>query len=74
MSELGIASIWSSLLNVPDVKRGDNFFSLGGDSLLAIEAKERLERHFGIVLELEDVLFFSDLVALALTVDKKVVV
>ncbi|OCC14042.1 non-ribosomal peptide synthetase [Streptomyces sp. PTY087I2] len=34
-AESVLAQVWSELLGVSDIRRGDNFFGLGGDSLLA---------------------------------------
>ena len=40
--EQTIADIWAELLKVPQVGVHDNFFTLGGDSLLAIQCLSRL--------------------------------
>ena len=40
--ELGIAALWRELLQVEEVSRGDNFFALGGNSLLCIAMTHRL--------------------------------
>ncbi|MCY7265053.1 phosphopantetheine-binding protein, partial [Pseudomonas protegens] len=32
-----LAQIWQGLLGCGDIRRNDNFFSLGGDSILAIQ-------------------------------------
>ncbi len=37
-----LASIWSTLLGIPEVGVDDDFFELGGDSLLAAEMAERV--------------------------------
>ncbi|MDG4782323.1 amino acid adenylation domain-containing protein [Micromonospora sp. WMMD961] len=37
-----VAAAWSDLLGVPEVGRGDSFFALGGDSLLATRLLVRL--------------------------------
>ena len=36
-AELVLAEIWSRVLGIPKVGRGDNFFALGGDSILTIQ-------------------------------------
>ena len=41
--ETTVAELWADLLQVPSVRRGDNFFALGGDSLLATRLLARLE-------------------------------
>jgi acetoacetyl-CoA synthetase len=55
MSETNIAvlsTIWSRLLQIPSVHPDDNFFDLGGDSLLAVnmflEVERATGRHFPI--------------------------
>ncbi|MFE9461754.1 amino acid adenylation domain-containing protein [Streptomyces californicus] len=43
-TEVRLAAIWSALLRTDDVCREDDFFVLGGDSLLVLEVFARLER------------------------------
>jgi acyl-coenzyme A synthetase/AMP-(fatty) acid ligase/acyl carrier protein len=45
-----IAELWQQLLNVPSVSRHDNFFRLGGDSLLATRFLEMLRTRLGVEL------------------------
>jgi hypothetical protein len=40
--EQTIASLWQELLNVPKVGMNDNFFDMGGHSLLAVQAHRQL--------------------------------
>lgn len=42
-----VARVWSSVLNVRTVGRHDNFYDLGGSSLLALEARMSLEESLG---------------------------
>jgi aryl carrier-like protein len=44
--EQAIAAIWAELLDVPvdDIGLNDNFFAVGGDSMLAIQLVERMRR------------------------------
>ena len=42
--ETRLAALWAEALNVPRVGRDDNFFALGGDSLLAAGLLERMRR------------------------------
>jgi amino acid adenylation domain-containing protein len=53
-----IADIWGELLKVPQVGVDDNFFALGGDSLLAIQCVSRLRDKIAIRLTLTD--FFEN--------------
>jgi len=43
-AELTLCRIWSQLLGVPKVGADDNFFALGGDSILAIQVISRARR------------------------------
>jgi len=45
--EQRLAEIWVELLGLPTIERADDFFALGGDSILAMEMLERLEESFG---------------------------
>ncbi|WP_374935688.1 amino acid adenylation domain-containing protein [Streptomyces sp. SM11] len=46
-TEVRLAAIWSALLRVDEVCREDDFFALGGDSLLVLEVFARLEKQGG---------------------------
>ncbi|MFF7627971.1 amino acid adenylation domain-containing protein [Streptomyces cyaneofuscatus] len=46
-TEVRLARIWSVLLRTDDVCREDDFFALGGDSLLVLEVFARLEKEGG---------------------------
>jgi amino acid adenylation domain-containing protein len=48
--ETRIAAVWSSVLRLDAVDRDSNFFDLGGNSLLLIEAHARLERRLELPL------------------------
>ncbi|PSL57066.1 non-ribosomal peptide synthase protein (TIGR01720 family)/amino acid adenylation domain-containing protein [Saccharothrix carnea] len=45
--ELAVARAWADVLGVDRVGRGDDFFALGGDSLLALRVAARLRPVFG---------------------------
>ncbi|MDQ0988659.1 non-ribosomal peptide synthetase/type I polyketide synthase [Streptomyces sp. V2I9] len=46
-TEVRLAAVWSALLRTDDVCREDDFFVLGGDSLLVLEVFARLEKQGG---------------------------
>ena len=48
--EAALAQIWARLLDVPQVSRNDNFFSLGGHSLLCLQAITEVEKTLGVRL------------------------
>jgi len=52
--EATIAGVWTELLKVPQVGENDNFFAMGGDSLLAIQCVSRLRDKLAIHLTLTD--------------------
>ncbi|HEX6376100.1 MAG TPA: amino acid adenylation domain-containing protein [Allosphingosinicella sp.] len=47
-----IARIWSSVLGVEEVRRNDNFFDIGGHSLLAMRMMARVRKQLGVDLPL----------------------
>jgi thioesterase domain-containing protein/acyl carrier protein len=57
--ETQVAAIWEDLLGLPNIGIGDDFFELGGDSLLAVEMGVRVEQMCGARVSLPD--FFPDL-------------
>ena len=50
--EQGLAAIWSDLLEVTEVGIHDDFFALGGHSLVATRAMARIRATFGVELPL----------------------
>ncbi len=52
--ETQIADIWEDLLALPGVTVADDFFELGGDSLLAVEMALRVEQTCGVSVPLQD--------------------
>jgi amino acid adenylation domain-containing protein len=46
-TELALAEIWQTLLGVAEIELGDNFFDLGGSSLLAMQAIEQFAQRNG---------------------------
>ena len=58
--EQTIASIWRSVLGVPEVFAEDNFFEIGGHSLLALRVSSAVRKGTGLHLD-PRVLFFQSL-------------
>jgi FkbH-like protein len=54
-TERQLASIWADLLETPNIRRGDNFFDIGGHSLLAVLLLMRISEAFGVELSIDDV-------------------
>ncbi|MBK4215969.1 amino acid adenylation domain-containing protein [Paracoccus caeni] len=49
-----VAAIWAEVLDVPHVGPQDDFFALGGQSLLAMRVIGEVRRHLGVDLSLRD--------------------
>jgi amino acid adenylation domain-containing protein len=49
--EQRVAAIWSSLLEIDDIRPTDNFFDLGGHSLLAAQAARRMSETLGFKID-----------------------
>ncbi|MCI2419794.1 condensation domain-containing protein [Saccharopolyspora sp. K220] len=54
--ERTIAAVWEDMLGVSGVDRADDFFALGGDSLLAVRVLGKLARESGITVAVRDFL------------------
>lgn len=63
-----LAHIWEQLLNVRPVGRRDDFFLLGGDSLLAMGLLVEVERTFGSPMALSDLVPDATLEQVALAI------
>ena len=50
-TERTVATVWARVLGLPGVGRDDDFFTLGGDSLLAVQALSRVCATLGVRLE-----------------------
>ncbi|RYY55309.1 MAG: acyl carrier protein [Comamonadaceae bacterium] len=56
-----LAQVWASVLNIDvnDIRASDNFFDLGGDSLLAMRVVQQSEQSFGQRIEARRYMFES---------------
>ena len=61
-AEKDLAAIWNNVLGTNDIGIHDNFFDLGGHSLLGIQLLAKVEQHFGIAIPLNN-LFLAPTVA-----------
>ena len=50
-----LAALWKELLNITRVRTSDNFFDIGGHSLLAVDMAARVQRATGMSLNLLDI-------------------
>ncbi len=69
--EVPLAALWSTLLDVPQVKRGDDFFDLGGHSLLAGRLLAGIRERLGVEISLRAVFEHPTLHALAAHVEQE---
>jgi len=63
--EKKIAEIWSELLNVKEISLNDDFFLIGGDSILLIRMLTQLKKQFKKEIDLHKVYEYSSLKNLA---------
>ena len=70
VTEAEIAAVWREVLNLGSVGVDDNFFDLGGDSLLIAQVRSQLERSFGRPISIIDLFRYPTIAALAAFVDQ----
>ncbi|KOV67958.1 hypothetical protein ADK64_08200 [Streptomyces sp. MMG1121] len=64
-TEKFLAELWSELLAVEEIGVHDDFFALGGNSLLAFRMQRRLVRELAVDISAREILVTSELGALA---------
>jgi nonribosomal peptide synthetase DhbF len=70
-TELTVAGIWADVLRIPSIiGRGDDFFDLGGDSLLANMVVARARKAFAVDLQLRVLFEAPTLMAFAGRIDE----
>ena len=50
----GISEIWLSILDVDSVGTGDDFFDIGGNSMMLLVMLEKIQETYSVEIELED--------------------
>ncbi|MFE1173267.1 amino acid adenylation domain-containing protein [Streptomyces sp. NPDC058773] len=66
-----LGALWGELLGRSGLGPDDNFFTVGGHSLLAVALVTRVEEELGVVLGLEDVLTYATLARQAELIDAR---
>jgi amino acid adenylation domain-containing protein len=69
-TEILLADIWADVLEVPDVRRGADFFNLGGDSLKGAIVAAQLHATLGIELHLGTIADHPTIATLAAFIDQ----
>jgi acyl transferase domain-containing protein/acyl carrier protein len=73
-TQVKVAAIWADLLGIDKVGSEDDFFELGGNSLLMMQLSVRLRAEFGVVLPIKSLFDTTNVAALADRVDSVLVV
>ena len=63
--EQAIAGIWQDVLRLPVTGMHDNFFDLGGHSLLVVQVHQRLQAHLGQSFPVTDLFRFATISTIA---------
>lgn len=58
-TELQLADIWGKVLGASEIDIYDNFYSLGGDSILAVSLLKRLEKAYPGIFDITDIYTYS---------------
>jgi amino acid adenylation domain-containing protein len=68
-TEKTLAALWCDLLKIKSIGRRDNFFDLGGHSLLVIRAVSRVRKTFGVDVQLRNLFERPTVAELAEVID-----
>ncbi|GIG16675.1 hypothetical protein Cme02nite_50070 [Catellatospora methionotrophica] len=71
-TETEVAAILADVLGVPGLGAHDDFFATGGHSLLAVQAVDRLRRHFGVALPLRELFAAPTVAGLAARIEHEI--
>jgi aryl carrier-like protein len=70
-TEAKLAEIWCDVLEIPEVDRQDNFFTVGGDSLLVAKVVRHIRRIWPIAVTVRDLFERPELAELAHWIDQR---
>lgn len=73
IAEQAVTSIWQQVLQLDQVGARDNFFQLGGQSILAIQIIQRINQLFAINLPMRVIFTESSVAALAVLVEETLI-
>lgn len=66
-----VAAVWCELLELDDVDVTENFFALGGHSMLAVQVVYELSERSGIELDLESFFDLGSVKEVAAELDRR---
>ena len=72
-TEQRLAAIWTELLGIKQAGRYDNYFELGGDSLLATQLASQIRKVFEVELPLADLFQHPTLAELSAIIEEAVI-
>ena len=70
-TELKIAEIWNEVLGGKEINIYENFYELGGDSIMAMNIVNLTVKVFGICINVSDILKYNTIQELAKYIDKE---
>lgn len=70
-TETQIAQIWGKVLGVAELDIYDNFYELGGDSILATRLLKEMEKEFPGMIDISDIFTYSTVGEMAGYIEKK---
>ena len=70
-TEKALATMWEEVLHRSGPSIHDDFFSSGGDSILATQLTGRIQKHFGLDLSIQRLFAASTIAALAAWIDEQ---
>lgn len=70
-TEKGTGTIWANILGLGKIDIYDNFYQLGGDSIVAIRLLKALDASYPDVLDITDIFTYSSVYELAAYIDLK---
>ena len=72
-SQIALRALWQKTLGIDEIELDDNFFDLGGDSLIAVNLIAQMSKHFGQPVPSSSLLQYPSLRTMAEYIDKQVV-
>ncbi|OCA96721.1 non-ribosomal peptide synthetase [Clostridium beijerinckii] len=66
-----LITIYNNILGINNISVDDNFYSLGGDSILAIKVAKSIEEHVNIKLNISDILEYETISKLSKHINEK---